>query len=303
MTKILKISFLIFFFSLFFCTPVLAANFYFEDSSITLMQGDEFELKAIVDAGDKTLNTIGGRLLIPDEFLEVKEIITGESGINFWVQTPNLLDQDQIIFSGIVPGGFTYKLAIFSTILKAKKIGVTKIFYAKPEAYLHDGLGTQDMVNSTEFKITIEPRTPKSEPLLVKIEDNELPENFQPEIIDATKALGMKYALVFSTTDKKSGIDYYEVMERRNYKLWGVEYSSGKYIRAESPYYLNDQKLKSEILVKAVDKRGNVRIVRLEPSSPISWYENSLIWGIIILLAFLTFATFSLYAKKSKNKK
>lgn len=293
----------IFFLGVFFCAPANATNFYFDNEHAAIMQGDEFKLKAAIDADDKILNTIGGRLLISDEFFEVKEILSGESGINFWVQPPSKIGTDQIVFSGIVPGGFSGKLAIFSAVLKAKKTGVTKIFYIKPEAHLHDGKGTLDIVSASELKITVEPRAPKSEPLIVKIDDSEPPENFQPEIIEAIKTLGIKYALVFSTADKKSGIDYFEVMEQRTYKFFGLKFSSGKFVKAESPYYLGDQKLKSDIFVRAVDKRGNERLVRLPASSPISWYENRLIWGIILLLGLLLFAFFALYGNKFKNKK
>jgi len=40
--------------------------------------------------------------------------------------------------------------------------------------------------------------------------------------------------------------------------------------------------LKSYIYVKAVDKSGNERIAELPPQNPLEWYENYLIWVIII---------------------
>lgn len=266
------------------------------------MQDDEFELKVIVDADNKILNAIGGQILLPEEFLEIKEIILSGSKINFWVQPPAQTGSGQVTFSGMVPGGFSGKLAIFSIILKAKKSGTAEVIFAKPEAYLHDGLGSSDATNVSEIKIVIEPRAPESEMLTVKMEDDEPPENFQPEIIDAEKTLGIKYALIFFASDKKSGINFFEVMEQRVYRLFGFEFKSGKYVQADSPYRLKDQKLKSEIFVKAVDNRGNYRIARLPPSSPIRWYENPLIWGIIVL-ALILFAFFAFYANKFKNKR
>jgi len=84
---------------------------------------------------------------------------------------------------------------------------------------------------------------------------------------------------VFVAQDKGSGIHHYELQENRKQKI-----ENRKWEEAESPYVLKDQKLRSFIYVKAIDRVGNERIAMLPPRYPMRWYERPLVWGIIILL-------------------
>ena len=60
-------------------------------------------------------------------------------------------------------------------------------------------------------------------------------------------------------------------------------FDGGEWIRAESPYVLKDQKLKSYVYIKAIDKAGNERIEVIPQKYPFQWYESWLWWGIIIV--------------------
>ena len=104
-----------------------------------------------------------------------------------------------------------------------------------------------------------------------------------------------KWFLVFNAQDKDSGIDNYKILENRKWKI-----ENGNWEIAESPYLLKDQELKSRIYVKAVDKSGNERIAEVLPQNPPKWYENYLIFIIIILGAVIGYA---LIKKKNKNEK
>jgi hypothetical protein len=86
--------------------------------------------------------------------------------------------------------------------------------------------------------------------------------------------------LVFSTQDKGSGIDYYEVKEESQFLLFRLLPS--KWHRAESPYLLRDQSLSSRIYVKAVDRAGNKQFAELLPKRLIHWYEDYSFWFIIV---------------------
>ena len=88
--------------------------------------------------------------------------------------------------------------------------------------------------------------------------DSTPPNDFLPKIGKDPSVFGGKYFLTFATTDETSGIDHYEISETRGKRqeIWK---------KAESPYLLEDQSLQSKILVKAVDKAGNERIVQLQP--------------------------------------
>ena len=87
--------------------------------------------------------------------------------------------------------------------------------------------------------------------------DTKAPEEFIPKIGQDISVFEGKYFLSFSTTDKMSGINHYEVSETIDKDDWKT---------AESPYVLEDQNLNSLIKVKAVDKAGNERIAEIAPS-------------------------------------
>jgi len=71
----------------------------------------------------------------------------------------------------------------------------------------------------------------------------------------------------------------------------------------ESPYLLKDQKLKSFIYVKAVDKAGNERIATLAPRYPLKWYEKWENWIIIIIVTFILYLLWKVIKSKIKYQK
>ncbi len=99
--------------------------------------------------------------------------------------------------------------------------------------------------------------------------DKAPPELFQPKIGKDPSLFEGKYFLGFLTTDKSSGIDYYEIKEGKN-----------NFEREVSPYLLLDQKLQSKILVKAVDRAGNEQIAEITPQpKPFPYWIIILIFG------------------------
>ena len=94
------------------------------------------------------------------------------------------------------------------------------------------------------------------------------PEEFKPEIGKDPTVFEGKYFLSFAATDEASGIDFYQVKEgKRDFK------------KVKSPYGLEDQSLKSKIVVKAVDKAGNEKIAQIiPPKEPFPY------WIIILIL-------------------
>ena len=67
---------------------------------------------------------------------------------------------------------------------------------------------------------------------------------------------GGRYYIVFSTTDKESGLDHYEIFE------------NGVWKRITSPYLLKNQSLLGvgAIQVRAIDKAGNTRMGDYSPA-------------------------------------
>lgn len=94
------------------------------------------------------------------------------------------------------------------------------------------------------------------------------PEEFRLEIGQDPSVFEGKYFLSFATTDRTSGIEYFEVKEgKKDFK------------KVKSPHLLEDQSLRSKIVVKAVDKAGNEKISEIAPPEKPFPY-----WIIILIL-------------------
>jgi len=85
------------------------------------------------------------------------------------------------------------------------------------------------------------------------------PEEFEPQIGQDPTMYDGKYFLSFIAQDKTSGVDHYEVTEVPWFSFKKTK--EGKVV--QSPYLLEDQRLRKVIKVKAVDKAGNERIAEI----------------------------------------
>ena len=189
-------------------------------------------------------------------------------------------------FSGITPGGFKGNNGRLLAIkFKPEEKGAVILGFNKEKTkiYLHTADGVEDSLILEKIQLPI---IKGKENIPVVISDNEPSEWFAPEISQDPNIFDGKYFLVFAAQDKGSGIAYYAIRETRREKKRKTD---AKWIEAESPYLLKDQKLKSFIYVKAIDKSGNERIAAVEPRYPINWYELWWIWIIIITSAVIVY--------------
>jgi hypothetical protein len=104
-------------------------------------------------------------------------------------------------------------------------------------------------------------------------------------------AFGGRYYIAFSTTDKQTGIDRYEVREELLSQFdtfsWGR--ANVSWIETRSPYVLKDQSLNSIIRVRAIDKAGNEYIATLVPDPALRTlsFTQFLTYVLFILLVLL----------------
>ena len=131
--------------------------------------------------------------------------------------------------------------------------------------------------------------------------DSTAPEDFQPEIAKDPSLFNNKYFLSFATEDKSSGIAYYEVLEEdKKGNYFGTKVKAD-WKRAESPYVLRDQNLKSKISVKAVDNAGNEKMRMIYPAKkPISY---GLVLGILLGGVIMGWIIYKASEKLKKDKK
>ena len=118
--------------------------------------------------------------------------------------------------------------------------------------------------------------------------DSTRPEEFRPEIGEDPSIFEGKYFLSFATTDKTSGIDYYEILEidERGFKRGTKKEAEWK--MGESPYLLEDQSLQSIIKVKAVDKAGNEKIAEIiPPEKPFPYWTIPVIVICLVIISWI----------------
>ena len=260
-----------------FSMTAFAAEIFYDADTRKVKANTEFEVGVFLNAESENINAIEGILRFPADILEFKELNDGNSIVNFWVERPKLYTENEIIFSGITPGGFVDKRGlIFRITFLAKNEGNGKLEMQNIKALLNDGNGTAADISVSPLKIIVTSQD-LSLPPKKEAKDQEPPESFKPEIARDPAIFDGKWFLVFATQDKGLGIGHYKVREGRG----------GGFTVAESPYLLQNQNLDRKIFVKVVDKEGNERVETLYPPNYKSRYQNYWIIAILIITAII----------------
>jgi len=276
MFKIKKIKILVLlsaFYFLFSSSFAFAAKLYFEPSTGEYHPRDTFIEEIKIDTEGECINALEVNITFSNDILEAVDFSQGESILTLWVKTPTINQKEGLIsFIGGIPGEYCGRIAgdpgpsnilgkivfkIPGLIVRETKDNFAEIkFLDTSQVILSDKLGTKAKLTTRGaiFKILSEPGKLKDEWQEEIKKDNIPPEPFEIEINQDPLVFEGKYFIIFSTRDKQTGIDYFEVKEGK--KDWE---------KAESPYLLEDQRLKSIIKVKAVDKARNERIAEYIP--------------------------------------
>ncbi|MCK9351269.1 MAG: hypothetical protein WCT49_04485 [Candidatus Paceibacterota bacterium] len=262
----------------FVASPAFSAQILFQTEKTSFSQNEEFLISAYVDTEGEMLNAYEGKIIFPAQFLEGKEVRDGNSLVNFWIERPSLQQpnegKQEIVFSGITPGGFSgAKGFLFSIIFRTKQSGTGTIQADRLRFLKNDGKGSPVPAHASSFSFAISSEISTSSPIK-PILDDAPPEDFMPFISNDPNIFDGKNFLVFSTQDKDSGIDHYEVRE-----------GNGAFVRAESPYLLKDQSSDADIEVKAVDKKGNERTAKVSTEQEPEGKQKFLIFGILLVSA------------------
>ena len=277
-----------------------AAILYFKPDSGKYYQDETFSVQLMIDTEEDCINTVKGEIDFSKDVLEAVNFATGNSILTIWLQTPKI-DQNlgKISFIGGIPGGYCGPLPgepgeldlLLKIFFKTKRDGMANLkFSEESQVLLNDSLGTPAKLTIKGAVFTILPgipEVPKEEWQEELEKDNIPPEPFEIEIHRTPEIFEGKYFITFFTSDKQTGLDYFEVKEgKRNWE------------KAESPYLLEDQDLKSIIKVKAVDKAGNERLAEYIPPKKITW-KDWLPWLILILIvASIIYWLWKIYTKK-----
>jgi hypothetical protein len=239
--------------------------------------------------------------------LVFRDYLDGKSIITHWIEKPHLQYSDvrrpHIEFSGIVAGGISGKnLNLIELVFEARESGIAKIeIDENSKVLLNDGLGTKTKLIALSQGFNILDIKGKPE---LKVKDNFPPEPFKIYLARNKEIFSGKYYITFETKDKQSGIAYYEVSEKPIDFIFLAkpDIKNLSFKKAESPYVLEDQSLRSYVIVKAVDKAGNEMVEILYPQRVLV-FDDVLVFAfcLVILMGLLIFIIKFRYGKTKQH--
>ncbi len=276
-----------------------ASTLFFDLPKNEYAPGENFFADLKIDNVSACVNTIKAQVKFPVDKMEFLDFLDGESFLSLWIEKPNTkisksINKTGILnFAGGIPGGYCGKVPgdpgnsniIARLVFKLKdSLSQDEILSLKiassTQVLLNDGFGGEDALALKDFKIKIKESSssPQYEWERVVKTDKIKPEPFIIALHQNPKMFDGKYYINFSTVDKQTGIDHYEVLEikkgeqvgampKQSFwdKILGNKKETPHWEIASMPYVLKDQELKSIIKVRAVDKAGNVREVEYVP--------------------------------------
>lgn len=277
-----------------FCLPIFkteAASIVLNYSKNPVNLHEQFYVDVLLEAQGESFNGIKGKINFSDglKFIRAEE---GKSLINYWVDSPTQ-EGNSVLFSGIMVNGFngvidpfdsSHKLPgiILRLVFEAQISGEMSLNISDFELNLNDGLGTIRKISDKSFSI------------LVKNTENKVeyqPLKSTPEImayvIRDTEFFGNKYVLIFDARDAESGI--MEVLIKEGKRNW---------VKAESPYILQDQTRRSRIIVQAKNYFGEVAVTGVE-ALPFKISIVEILGSFVLILAFFAIIK-RIYEKKKQ---
>lgn len=259
------------FFSL--MNSVVAAELIASSNNEGFAPGEIVIVNITIDTAGELINAFEGSVVFPEDMLALREIRDGNSIINFWVEQPTA-SSGRVTFSGITPGGYRGGDGhIMSLIFEGEQTGNGSVQFASVRFLKNDGEGTSVEVQEVPFRFSIS--NEYINPTTQEEEDVIPPEDFTPGVARDPHIFDGKWFLYFASQDKGSGIDHYEVCEGGIRKCVFI---------TDNKYLLENQELNKRILVKAVDRSGNERIVSLPAQNPEVWYKHYIIIAILIMI-------------------
>lgn len=273
-----------------------------------------------VDTEEELVNAFEVKVKFSNNLI-FRDFQEANSIINFWVEKPIITqittDENNIRissressqefaasynllkFSGVSIGGYLGRKGLLTNLIfEAKEENALIEILPSSKILLNDGLGTEAKLRGERKFLEIKKLTQDvrissregSQEFATKqefIEDKFPPESFQIYLSKNKEMFENKYFIIFKTTDKQSGIAYYEVAEKQGFTKPNLK--DLNFEKAESPHILKDQTLRSYIFVKAIDKFGNERIEYIPPQKFVNFNEILNIFIFIVLIFLIKY--------------
>lgn len=259
--------------------------------------GQIIRIRVLVSS-DTSLNVIQGTVQYPKGLLNVTSVATGNSVLKYWQQQPNNDPGTGIIsFTGGLPtpGFMGTGGTLFDITARALAEGKADITVGEGTLVLaNDGNGSvlSSTKQGTSIQISKGATTPVV-PVPETVRDTSPPSDLELVIGHDGNLFNGDWFAAFQGSDVTSGIDYYEVAEAAP----NTAYPTGnEWVKAVSPYRLQEQEKNTKIFLKAVDKSGNESVISrdhiVKPpifqtiTAPTDW-RLLIILAIILLIAIV----------------
>ncbi len=280
------------FFALMFFSPlyVFGATIDVENKDKDVQEGDIIIFDVYLNSEDE-INSIEGNITIEGDYT-VKTISTAGSIFDLWPNKPSFKEGTVSFVGGSASSVFGNRLKLFSIIAQVHSKQSIIFSSNQTDVFLSDGTGTALSTASFKKEIIL-PRadngiTNKYNELVLL--DREPPVEFEINIGRDPNSFDGKYFASFNTTDKDSGIERYEVIED------GMETP----VLTGTTYVLQDQTLKGSLIVRAIDKAGNVQTTEIKIKD-VAPEDSSVNWFALSIALLILVAIFIIF-KKIKNK-
>ncbi len=290
---------LIFVFSLFAFHQAEAAKLFLErvgsqEESFSVGEAVQVDLK--LDTREQSVNALKCKIFFPVDLVSLKGISQADSIVSYWVSSPEEKQSGEIVFSGIVPGGYNgAEGQVLSFEFLAMNEGFAQVRIEEEKVLLNDGKGTELGTILFGLSLDIGPANSSDateEQAPVIFNDNTPPEQFAPAVSRHDDMFDGQWFVSFYARDDNLGIDHYEIIESAKRLNFEEGSSEGfDWTETESPSFLKDQDLKSHIYVKAVDKAGNETIAAVEPQERSLLLSNSsslyIKWAVVLFIVLI----------------
>lgn len=290
-------------------TSLYAATLSLDPSKGSFGSGDMFVVTVRIEtATNECVNAATVDLHFPSSLVKVTAVSKGESLMTLWADEPAIDNEHGVVnWSGGIPGGYCGRVlgdpgktniigkvvfTVRSTVAtEGGEVSIPLSFGSSTQVLLNDGFGTVAPLTTQGSVITRALRSSgvTNEWLDIVHADTLPPDSFTVSVQHEPGTFAGKYFIVFSSIDKQSGVDHYEVMEDDPTRLGFVRGGNvhADFITVKSPYLLVDQSLKSRVVVRAIDNAGNIQEAILPPTNgalsinAINEVDTTNIYGII----------------------
>ncbi len=273
---------------------LFAAATVLQNVPTSVAQQQQFYVDVDIDPAGVPINGIQASVLFSSDTLSFVRAETGTSLINYFIDPPTAAG-NLVTFSGTIVGGFDGLINPFDQAHKSPGEMVRLVFegIAPGTATIstshivvtdNDGKGTEETVPDTTATFTV---TTVVAPSKYNTPDT-VPPAISASVVQENNLYDGKYALLFTATDKESGIDHVELQEGND--PWQT---------IQSPYLLRDQSRKGILSLRAYDVAGNVTSIQIVPPGLPGTTEAIIISIVCLLVGILAYLIY----EKTKHKK